>query len=75
MTNSANPTGPQRAALRAGAVVQYRKVGRARLIERASDYVGSSEDWRVEFLTGRYRNEQPRRGHVIWVSERDVIAP
>lgn len=59
--------------LRVGDVVQYRKVGRAILLSRASDFVGSDhEDWHVRFLTGprRYR-EAPR--YTVWVSVADRV--
>lgn len=56
--------------MNAGDIVQYRKVGKARLISREA--VGMyDEKWVVEFLTGRNKNKD--RQSMIWVRESDVI--
>lgn len=62
MTTTPRPLAP-------GDIVMYRKVGKVRLIERASDHTGSTwEDWRVEFVTGprKYR-ELAAGSSIVWV--------
>jgi hypothetical protein len=65
----------EQARMKAGDIVQYRKVGKARLVER-SDFDRRPESswtqrWRVEFITGPKR---VRTGeHHIWINDGNVI--
>lgn len=62
--------------LRPGAVVQYRRVGRAELVARADNdpESGHWQTWHMRFLTGpkSYRQQEPRE-HIYWVSPDDLV--
>ena len=60
------------ATLPAGTIVQYRKVGLARVVECTYPY-GQSSRYVLDFITGprKYRDAGPTNGY--WVGANDVV--
>lgn len=55
-----------------GTLVQYRRVGRARVIEVIEHYSDNAAVVRLDFITGPRRYKEDKDSH-YWVAPRDVI--